>query len=534
MGHHAIVRSATKMGYTHYYYISSEFDAKAFGRVAADFKKMVTPLKHLGVILADGAGENYPTISPTEIRFNGLEKCGHEERDLGITWPSKSASGISKNDTHTILADITNSQWFAGAELETRSCDGDCSHETFSLEQKMETSWTNEDGTTTTLEPQGEFRGYTNQDGTQDKNPQNEIGKHFNCTKTAYKPYDLAVTVCLVIAKHHLGNDIVVHSDGTMENWHEAMMLCHHFLGYGKGFSLDDEDSIPLDPTYSAAMITQYRNNREEIASQRESQEKLEEEQREKISQIKERYRNTIRELERQQDVEIEKIDNIIDSAKEETDSTIEKLSVPMNQTDRVMYYLRRAEKTLDVKYADSVKNRRDGHLELVEKYSDDTISLQMYIVENGRPTNKYSLVIVGECLLGGGDEKILKLPYEYLGWRDGFDCSDNNIQVAPKHFKTIEDAKKYATNNNIQKILKKFFAQYNVVKAEYVEANSKYTLHDFEELFREEFSKYWINRYSYRESERKDVCEKLGINTCEISEMSWDDVLTLAENYGR
>jgi len=69
------------MGYTHYYYISSEFDAKAFAKVAADFKKMVTPLKHLGVILADGAGENYPTISPTEIRFNGLEKCGHEVRE---------------------------------------------------------------------------------------------------------------------------------------------------------------------------------------------------------------------------------------------------------------------------------------------------------------------------------------------------------------------------------------------------------------------------------------------------------------------
>ena len=79
------------MGYTHYYDVSAEFDSIAFGKVSADFKKMITPLKHLGVILADGAGENHPTISPTEITFNGLEKCGHDERELGITWPGKSA-----------------------------------------------------------------------------------------------------------------------------------------------------------------------------------------------------------------------------------------------------------------------------------------------------------------------------------------------------------------------------------------------------------------------------------------------------------
>lgn len=291
------------IGYTHYYYVSPEFDADKFAQVAVDFKKMVTPLKHLRVVLADGIGENYPTISPTEIRFNGLEKCGHTKRDLGITWPSKFASGISKNSVDQQLEELVSGSWFAGAQLSTRTCGGDCSHEIFSLEQKLETSWKNDDDTTTTLEPQGEFVGYTNADGTKDKNPENEIGKHFACTKTAYKPYDLAVTVCLVIAKHHLGENIIIHSDGTMENWHEAMNLCHHFLKYGRGFCLDDDESAPLDITDSVAMVTQYRKNKQEISSLRKAQEKLEEEQKEKISQINQRYRNTIRELERQQDV---------------------------------------------------------------------------------------------------------------------------------------------------------------------------------------------------------------------------------------
>ena len=204
------------MGYTHYYYVSPEFDAEKFSKVAADFKKMITPLNHLGVILADGMGENHPTISPTQITFNGLEKCGHEQRDLGITWPGKSASGVSQNKVGQQLEELVGGRWFVGAELSTRVCGGDCSHETFSLSQKLSDipEWRQDDL---------------------------KAGKSiFQCTKTAFKPYDLAVTVCLVIAKHHFGEKISVSSDGVLDNWQEAMNLCQHFLGYGNNFELDE------------------------------------------------------------------------------------------------------------------------------------------------------------------------------------------------------------------------------------------------------------------------------------------------------
>ena len=207
------------MGYTHYYYVSPEFNAKLFEKVAIDFKKMITPLKHLGVILADGLGENTPTISPTEIRFNGLEKCGHTQRDMGITWPKKQAKGVLKNSVSTQLQQMTNSNWFAGAELESRVCGGDCSHETFSLEQKMEN-----------------IPDYKQEDV--------KAGKLiFECTKTAYKPYDLAVNVCLIIAKHYLKKQITVSSDGDESNWLEGKQLCQHFLGYGEDFSIDGDES---------------------------------------------------------------------------------------------------------------------------------------------------------------------------------------------------------------------------------------------------------------------------------------------------
>jgi len=520
------------MGYTHYYYVAPEFDAKAFSKVATDFKKMITPLKHLGVILADGMGENYPLITPTEITFNGMEKCGHTKRDLGITWPAKSASGISKNGVDQQLEEIVNGSWFAGAQLESRVCSGDCSHETFSLSQKLETVLTKYDGSKYELKAQKELSDFANQDGSKNQTPKNEIGKYFQCTKTAYKPYDIAVTLCLVIAKHHLGEQITIQSDGTMENWHEAMILCHHFLGYGKGFCLDDDTSVPLDKTDAGAIITQYNKNKTEITSLQKTQEKLQEEKGKQIEQINNRYDTTISELQEQKYVETRKIRDEINTSEEKTNSTIDELSHTIHQTERTIYYLKRDGKTLDKRFCDSVKNGQDEHQELVEEYTDGTISLQMYIVKNGRPTNKYSLMIVGNCILGGRDyESILKLPYEYLGWRSGFD-SYNNIQVDTRQFKTIQDAKQYHSKNNIKKILKKFFAQYYIIKAEYEKANTKYVISDFEDIVRGQFSTYWKNT-AYRDSEKIVTAAKLGIDTIDIHEMSFEDVLRIAENYG-
>ena len=58
----------------------------------------------------------------------------------------------------------------------------------------------------------------------------------FGCTKTARKPYDLAVTACLIIAKHHLKDEIEVSSDGERIEWAPAILLCQDVLGYGVDF----------------------------------------------------------------------------------------------------------------------------------------------------------------------------------------------------------------------------------------------------------------------------------------------------------
>ena len=53
----------------------------------------------------------------------------------------------------------------------------------------------------------------------------------FEFTKTAHRPYDIAVTACLVIIKHHLGDEIQVKSDGDDSQWFDAKLMCCHGFG---------------------------------------------------------------------------------------------------------------------------------------------------------------------------------------------------------------------------------------------------------------------------------------------------------------
>lgn len=123
------------MGHCHNYAFAPAFDAAAFKRVAADFYRMQGKLKHLGVVLAGWLGTGNPIITPTHIRFNGPRNCGHEERQLGITFPADGARGVAKNGVGTQNEDIAAGWHPFGRMLKTRACGGDCSHEPFELMQ---------------------------------------------------------------------------------------------------------------------------------------------------------------------------------------------------------------------------------------------------------------------------------------------------------------------------------------------------------------------------------------------------------------
>jgi len=189
------------MGYTHYYTIhGNTLDGETFQRFSRDCAK-VCRASEIPLAGWDGTGE--PTFSEFEVAFNGRRDCGHKQQDLGITWPARDAAGgVDINHQPT-------ESWFGGASLLRRTCGGDCSHETFRV--------------TCTRDR----RDY-----------QPKQGERFGFCKTAYKPYDIPVTACLIILKHHFGSKVNVSSDGESRDWDDARILCQQVLGYGEEFVL--------------------------------------------------------------------------------------------------------------------------------------------------------------------------------------------------------------------------------------------------------------------------------------------------------
>ncbi|MFN3466712.1 MAG: hypothetical protein ACK4WF_03315 [Candidatus Brocadiales bacterium] len=191
------------MGYTHHWYRQKEIDKGVFSAIVKDFRKLLPVLEKEGVKLAGSMGEGEPEITDDFVCFNGSRYCGHKKDEaVVIPWPTETAGGIAKNETENVKA----GHWFAGVLLEKRTCNGDCSYEDFVFERMYEpTGW---------------------------ERPK-EGGLYFSCCKTAFRPYDLAVTAFLVIAKHYLEDNIRVVSDGREAHWFDGKMLCQQELGYG-------------------------------------------------------------------------------------------------------------------------------------------------------------------------------------------------------------------------------------------------------------------------------------------------------------
>lgn len=211
------------MGYCHYWRIPKKFPAKKFKEFSADVKKIIDYChKDLGIHIADGMGEGEPTCNESLIRFNGSSTqpkgVWTTNEQISIPWPSPTAS--LKEISADPIAEKTEGHWFAGDLVSQRVAPthpdnpefADGSYETFSIER------------------QGRVGEYE---------VPNEKGLFFDCCKTAYRPYDLAVTAVLIALKHHFPK-CQVSSDGEDKDWLDGKFLCNNLLGYGMDFELED------------------------------------------------------------------------------------------------------------------------------------------------------------------------------------------------------------------------------------------------------------------------------------------------------
>lgn len=201
------------MGYTHYWRRPRLIKPEIYGRIVDDFGKTFKELhKYIDLAGSNGDGQPWVDKNTGQAHFNGRRKCGHEEHELGITWPSDNAGGVAGFNEQT-----AKGAWGAGAQIEKRQCDGDCSHESFHFDRDR-----------------GEAQKWEKPEG----------GLYGDFCKTAFKPYDLAVITFLIIAKHHLGDALKVASDGEDQHWFDGKMLCQIVLGYGLEYQFDNNGEL--------------------------------------------------------------------------------------------------------------------------------------------------------------------------------------------------------------------------------------------------------------------------------------------------
>lgn len=210
------------MGYTHYWYRSKIIPAETFEKIVSDFRVLMPQFEGYDVPLAGGDGTGEPVVTPEEVVFNGKAACGHpENHDLVIPWPEPDAGGVRA------VEDAIDGQWFGGTTVVTRTCNGNCSYEGFYFPRVYRPeSWETPD----------------------------KYGRYFNFCKTAFRPYDLAVTAFLVIAKHHLGDQIVVATDGDNAHWRDAQVLCQMELGYGGEYMIKNGKLRPKEESEEGAI----------------------------------------------------------------------------------------------------------------------------------------------------------------------------------------------------------------------------------------------------------------------------------------
>jgi hypothetical protein len=201
------------MGYCHYWEIEQELDQESFSRIVDDVQKIVLSLDDFGVRLAGPLGEGLPEIDATHIAFNGMLHCGHvKNQEIAIPFPSPNAAGVGNS-----INAVEGSYFGMGTLLSHRTCDGNCSYETFQLRR--------------TYEEKNTVRN----------------DRYSDSCKTGFRPYDLAVQCVLLIAKHHLKDRIQVWSGGNDYHWNDARLLCYVHLGYLlRQYRIDREAGLTL------------------------------------------------------------------------------------------------------------------------------------------------------------------------------------------------------------------------------------------------------------------------------------------------
>ena len=197
------------MGYTHQWRRQADIGRAAFSSALEDVKLILAKASEMGLRLAGPTGHGKPEITQQTIAFNGSAECGHRHRDLGKPWPSPEAEGVEAHEPYA----PDDTPWYSGPYLKTRVCGGSCAGGAFVFDRRfIIRDW---------------------------DRPEND--QYFAYCETDFKPYDLIVTAILIRLKEHLGDEIVIWSDGLEAGFEDAKRLCRQLFGWSTKFALEQQ-----------------------------------------------------------------------------------------------------------------------------------------------------------------------------------------------------------------------------------------------------------------------------------------------------
>ncbi len=190
-------------------------------------------------------------------------------------------------------------------------------------------------------------------------------------------------------------------------------------------------------------------------------------------------YREKIRALEDERDRLMQVFTDVFEKERDKKQKEIDDLYVVVNQVKRIIDFLQ-VDKTRDLAINDDgVKARRDGaKVNLGYIFDDDFLKIKLFIAENDKPKNKYTLLAIGRCLFA---DHLLKLRREYGSpIHTGFGL---NLEVVLREAPSVEELITWQARSVAGKVFSELKGDYEKIKAEYLDVIENYTPHDFKEL---------------------------------------------------
>lgn len=239
-------------------------------------------------------------------------------------------------------------------------------------------------------------------------------------------------------------------------------------------------------------MIEQYKQNRKIVDDLYNQLENKRNNADDAIKKLSLRYWNLQNELKKKENSETDNINAIFNKEEIKIKEIIAENYIIINQVKRVLLLKKIYKNPLDLFF--EVKSYRDKYIELIDTLiKTKCIELRVYIYENDKPKNKYTLAVIGNSIFVDFDYKLIDLPRFY-----GLRINDNgsNISLCLKDNSTIENLKEYYHKNK-DKFLKELLNQHAEIEKEYESVQKYYNTTAWEQL-------YWENEKEYYE---KEVC---------------------------